>query len=146
MLNPHIEYVCLSVRNSAVKEGTACTPCFNIKASAFCPRWNPTTKNIDTLFVIEAVYFLWRRTWIFCCYWDQLQGSDLWEQYLWQGCKNPGCQVTQATGFCTVALCGSSLRTLLHVMLLVPRILRWLLDFRKMCALVSFDSKSDELQ
>jgi len=63
---------------SAVKVGTACTPCFNIQASAFCPRgvflsrWHPTTKNTDTLFVIEAVYFLWRRTWIFCCYWDRL--------------------------------------------------------------------------
>ena len=50
-----------------------------------------------------------------------------------QTCKTPVCQVTVATEFCTVApnMFGSSLRNMLHVMLLAPRILRWLLDFRK---------------
>jgi hypothetical protein len=42
-----------------------------------------------------------------------------------------GHQVAEATKFCTVApnICGSSARNLLHVTLLTPRILRWLLEF-----------------
>jgi len=48
-----------------------------------------------------------------------------------QGCKKLVCQVTVATKFCTVApnIFGSSVWDMLHVMLLAPRILRWLLDF-----------------
>ena len=38
--------------------------------------------------------------------------------------------------FCVVAssICWSSVWSLLHVMLLTPRILRWLLDFCQICA------------
>jgi hypothetical protein len=41
-----------------------------------------------------------------------------------------------ADKFCTVApnTCGSSVRNLLHVTLPARRILRWLLDFLKICA------------
>ena len=41
-----------------------------------------------------------------------------------------------ATQFCTVVpnICGSSVWNFLHVTILAPRILRWLLDFWKICA------------
>jgi hypothetical protein len=51
-----------------------------------------------------------------------------------QGCINPGRQVVVATEFGTVArnVFGSSVGNLLYVTFLVPRILRWFLDFWKM--------------
>jgi hypothetical protein len=49
-----------------------------------------------------------------------------------QGCTVPRRQVALAPG-----VCGSSVWDLLHVTLLVPDILRWLREFRKMCALQS---------
>jgi hypothetical protein len=56
--------------------------------------------------------------------------------HLEQWCTNPGCQVDVATTFCASApsICGSSVRNLLHVTLQVPRILRLLLHFWKICA------------
>jgi len=56
-----------------------------------------------------------------------------------EGCKNPLGQVAVATKFCVVAsnICGFSVWTLLHVTVLAPRILRWLLDFCKCCAALS---------
>jgi hypothetical protein len=50
-----------------------------------------------------------------------------------QGCTNPGRLVAKITKFCTVApnIFGSSVRK--HVTFLAPRILKWLLDFRKIC-------------
>ena len=52
-----------------------------------------------------------------------------------QDCKNPGYQVTQATKICTTvhSVCGSSVWGLHLITLLVPRILRWLLDSWKIC-------------
>ena len=52
---------------------------------------------------------------------------------LTQSCKNHGRQVAMATKFCTVApnICGSSVRDLLQVSLVVPRILWWLLIYWK---------------
>jgi hypothetical protein len=52
------------------------------------------------------------------------------------GRTNDGCQVTRLTKFCTVApnICGSSVCCLLYFTILVPRILRWLLDFCEICA------------
>ena len=52
-----------------------------------------------------------------------------------QGCTNPRHQVTKVIKLCTmeVTICASSQWNLLHVTLLVPRILRWLLDFWKIC-------------
>ena len=49
-----------------------------------------------------------------------------------QGCTNPGCQVAQATEFCTVTanICRSSVWNLLHANLLAPKLLTWLPDFR----------------
>jgi hypothetical protein len=46
-----------------------------------------------------------------------------------EGCTNHGCEVALATEFCTVApnICGPSVWILLHVTLLAPKILRWLL-------------------
>ena len=48
---------------------------------------------------------------------------------------NPGHQVSWVTKFCMVApyICGSSVWNLLYVTLLMRRILRWLLFFRKIC-------------
>ena len=50
-----------------------------------------------------------------------------------QGYTNPGRQVTRTTKFCAVApnIFGSSVWNLLHVTILAPRILRWLLNFKK---------------
>ena len=53
-----------------------------------------------------------------------------------QGCTNPGCNVARVTIFCAVApnITGSTVRNWLPVTLLLPRILRKLLDFWKnMC-------------
>jgi hypothetical protein len=51
------------------------------------------------------------------------------------GTDTPGHQVAMATKFCTVVstLCGFSVWNF-YVTLLVPMILRWLLDFWKICA------------
>lgn len=50
-------------------------------------------------------------------------------------CANPRCQVMQATKFCTAVpnICGSWVWNLIHVILMVPRVLRWFLDFWKIC-------------
>jgi len=50
-------------------------------------------------------------------------------------CKNRSRQVTWTTEFCMEVpnICEFSLWNLLHVTLLVPRILRWLLDFWNIC-------------
>ena len=55
------------------------------------------------------------------------------------GAHIPGARAAVATKLCMMApnVCGSSVRNLLHVTLLTPRILRWLLDFWKICAAVS---------
>ena len=49
---------------------------------------------------------------------------------------SPKCQVNMVTKFDMVVLsiCGSSVWTLLHVALQAPRILRWSVDFWKICA------------
>ena len=54
-----------------------------------------------------------------------------------QGYTNTGSQVAQATKFGLVMpnIYGSSVWNLLHITLLVPRILRWLLGFWKICGL-----------
>jgi hypothetical protein len=59
-----------------------------------------------------------------------------WLYGIAQGCTNPKHLVAQTTKFCKVAtyICGSSVWSLLHVIHLAPRILRWLLKFCKMCA------------
>lgn len=53
-----------------------------------------------------------------------------------QGCTKPDSQVVMATKFCMVMpnTCGCSAWNLLHISLLVPTNLRWLLDFWKICA------------
>jgi hypothetical protein len=55
---------------------------------------------------------------------------------LWQGCTNPGSQITMATTFCTAApnICGSPVQNLLRVTLLAARMLRWFLELGKNCA------------
>ena len=53
-----------------------------------------------------------------------------------QGCTNPGRQVARTTKVCTVApnICGFLVWNLLHITLMAPRILSWLLYFFKnMC-------------
>ena len=54
----------------------------------------------------------------------------------------------QTTEFCTVApnVCGSSVRKLLHVTLLMPRILRWLLDFWKISTPLLYTNFEKELK
>ena len=56
--------------------------------------------------------------------------------YQLQRCTNPGHQVGQVTKFWMVVpnICGSSVWNLLHVTLLAPRILKWLLEFWSCCA------------
>jgi len=58
-----------------------------------------------------------------------------------QGYTNPGGQVAMATEFCTVGsnICGCPVRNLLHVTLLVPRILRWFLDFWEICGSLNLE-------
>jgi hypothetical protein len=53
-----------------------------------------------------------------------------------QGCTNPERQVAVATKFLTVApnIWGSAVWNLLHVVLLTPRILRWLIVIWNLCA------------
>jgi hypothetical protein len=55
-----------------------------------------------------------------------------------QECINPGRQVVVATKFCTLTpnIFGSSVWNMLHVTILVPKILRWLLCIWKICASV----------
>jgi hypothetical protein len=67
-------------------------------------------------------------------------GTAIGSQYSsgqYQGCTNPRRHVTTATRFCTVVpnIYGSSVWNLLHITLLTPTILRWCLDFWKICAL-----------
>jgi hypothetical protein len=52
-----------------------------------------------------------------------------------QGTTNPRHQVTWATKLCMEAhnICGSPILNLLHVILLVPKILWWILDFWTIC-------------
>jgi len=54
------------------------------------------------------------------------------------------CLVAAATKFCTVApnICGPSFWNMLHVTLLVPRILRWLLDFWTVCTIQALRAPS----
>jgi hypothetical protein len=51
-------------------------------------------------------------------------------------CTNLSCHIAQPTKCCTVVpnVCGSSECNVFHVTLLVSRILRWLLDFSKVCS------------
>jgi len=55
---------------------------------------------------------------------------------LYYGCTNPRHQVAMVTKLCTVVptICGSSAWNLLYVMFLVSRIIKWLLNFWKICA------------
>jgi hypothetical protein len=66
---------------------------------------------------------------------SQVSSTQIWS-FLKQGCTNPGLQVAMVTKFCTVVpnICGSSVWDLLHATLLVPRILRWLIDCWRICA------------
>ena len=54
---------------------------------------------------------------------------------LWQGYTNPGFQVAWLRKFCMVApnICEGSIGNVLHVTLVVPRILIWVLDILKKC-------------
>ena len=58
-----------------------------------------------------------------------------------EGCTNPGCQISQATKFCTVApnICQSSAQRLFHVTFPVPRILRWSPGFWKTSATLLYN-------
>jgi hypothetical protein len=51
------------------------------------------------------------------------------------GMLSPGCLATYMTELCTTTpnTCGPSAQNLIYVTLPVPRILRWLLDFGKIC-------------
>jgi len=62
-----------------------------------------------------------------------------------QGCINPGHQVAKVIKICTMALniCAFSQWNLLYVTLLVPRILRRLLDFWKICIPMALTSISN---
>ena len=55
-----------------------------------------------------------------------------------KGAQIPGHQVPMNNGLCTMApsICGSSVWDILYVTILSPRILRWLLDFCNICAIL----------
>jgi len=55
---------------------------------------------------------------------------------LYYRCTYPRDQAAMVTKLCTVVpnICGSSVWYLLHVTFLVSRIMKWLLNFRKICA------------
>ena len=59
-----------------------------------------------------------------------------------QGCTNPRLQVTVANEVCTGVpqIFGFWVWNLLHVTVLAPRIVRWLLDFWKICAFLPWTS------
>jgi hypothetical protein len=64
------------------------------------------------------------------------RGTNALLRGLGQGCTNPGRQIAMATEFFfTLApnMCGPSVWNLLYVVLMAPRILRWLLDVWKIC-------------
>jgi hypothetical protein len=65
-----------------------------------------------------------------------------------QGCKHSGRQLTRAVKFCTLVanILGSSVRKLLHVTLLAPIILSWLLQFRKICGTLPYTAYFTETQ
>jgi hypothetical protein len=60
------------------------------------------------------------------------------------GCTNPGRLITVATRFFTMAsdLDESSVWNLLHVTILGPTILRWLLDFLNICVSLHYVSRT----
>ena len=60
--------------------------------------------------------------------------------YVYCGCTDPTCRVTVVTEFCTGmhSIRASSVQNLLYVMLLAPRILRWHLDFWKLCVALMY--------
>jgi len=67
---------------------------------------------------------------------NEKDGGRKWTWYiLRQRCINPGRPDDWATKFSTVAsnICGFWVHNLLHVTFLAPIILRWLLDFWKIC-------------
>jgi hypothetical protein len=63
-------------------------------------------------------------------WWRQGAGINEAVVSLTQGCTNRGRQVARDTKFCRVwpNICGSSVWNMLHITLLAPIILRWLLD------------------
>ena len=65
---------------------------------------------------------------------------------LFQGCTNPVRQVTRAPKYFTMArnICGSSVRNLLFITFLAPRILRYILDFYKICKSLFYVQKQQE--
>lgn len=65
-----------------------------------------------------------------------LRGEVVISEPARQGCISPGRRVVRVTYFYTVAssVCGPSVWNFLHVKLVAPRILRWVLDFWKTCA------------
>ena len=69
-----------------------------------------------------------------------MQNLDIPDTLLHQQCTNPRLQVIAATKFSTVwpNMVESTVWNLLNVTILAPRILRWFLDFLKLCAPLLF--------
>jgi hypothetical protein len=61
--------------------------------------------------------------------------QNTWHHIPIQRCTNHGFHVARMTKFCALApnICGSSAQYLLHVTILAPKILGWLLDFGEIC-------------
>ena len=59
-------------------------------------------------------------------------------------CRNHGCQVAMVNKFCMVTpnFCESSVVHLLYGTLLVPKIMRWVQDFCKVCAILYIHSRT----
>ena len=67
--------------------------------------------------------------------WLNGKAHDTADTVLHARCTNAGCQVIWATEFWMLIpnICGSSVWNLLHITLLVPRILSWLLHLWRIC-------------
>jgi hypothetical protein len=89
-----------------------------------CTRIEPLNTLIATMDISVIVEHV---AWYYCSIWGLPANS--WTQ----GCSNCRCQFTWTTNFCTMApnMCRSSVWNILDVILLAPRILRWLGFFEK---------------
>jgi uncharacterized membrane protein YdbT with pleckstrin-like domain len=70
---------------------------------------------------------------------DQKQEQKEQEEEYMRQCTNPGSLASRATRFLLwlLTFCGPPLINLLHVTVMTARILRWVLDIRKICATLS---------
>ena len=110
------------------------------------PSWKPTNRSGDPhsmFFIVLAGFSItFRKPWALPCA-SLIQSisctlfiKSQFKITAFQGFTNPGHESPWRLNFIRLApnICGSSIWNFLYVSILTPRILRWLLDFRKICA------------